>query len=132
MPPQVNATVTRVTGATAATGNRDNWDAAMAGATGPAGEPAGAGAEKWSGEVPAFLEEKIARSLTDVSDVAERRRLHLDTSDARALGVDTDDVITFTGPDGLSRTATALLVVYSDFAGIPAALQTTTLELRAG
>lgn len=131
MPPQVNATITRVQAATAATGGRDDWDESMANVAAPA-EPAGAGAEKWAGTAKAFLEEKASRSFeAGNDDVLERRILHVDSVDARAMGLDTNDVITFTDPAGIVRQATAAAIAIAELAGIPRELQTATIELRA-
>lgn len=124
MPPQVNATLTRVAGATAATGGRDDWDE-------PAGqEPAGAGAQKWTGAEEAYLREKVERirdgqTVTNVTV----RTLIIDTSVYRAIGIDTDDVVTYTGPDGEEQSSTCEAIAASELAGIPLALQTTRLEL---
>lgn len=125
MPPQVNARITAVLEATAAAGNRDDWDD-------PDAEPAGAGAQKWAGTVEAFLEETASRSFASGSDdLFERRRLHIDSADYRTMAVDTDDVIVYTGPDGVERSAEAKTITVAELAGIPRALQTTTIELRA-
>lgn len=129
MPPQVNATVTKVAAATGGAGGRDNWDETLA--AGAPDEPAGAGAQKWAGTVAAFLEEKVDRVPgPNGVDVLERRRLHVDAADARAIGVDTDDVVTFTDPAGVQRTARVIVAAYAELAGIPAELQTTRLELE--
>lgn len=124
MPPQVNATLTRVTGATAATGGRDDWDA-------PGVEPAGAGPQKWAGAAPAYYSESVQRTAGggDVN-VASTRTLFVDSAVARAAGIDTDDVLTFTGPDGVVRTARAATVAVRELAGIPADLQTARLDLE--
>lgn len=121
-PPQANATLTAVTSATAATGGREDWDE-------PEGaEPAGAGASKWTGSEPAYYLEKVERA-PDGSDVYVRRTLVLQTATARAAGIDTDDVLTFTDPTGTTRQATAQLIRYSD-APISAQLQTTRIDLQ--
>lgn len=124
-PLQVNATITSVTGATAATGGREDWD------TAEGVEPAGAGAAKWSGEEPAYYRERVEK-VPQGADVLVRRTLWLQTSAARELAIDTDDVITFTDPAGVSRKATAVAVAYADAgaAGIVSdRLQTTRIDL---
>lgn len=130
MPPQVNATLTAVVQATAAQGAREDWEGAFHGTPG-SHEPAGAGAAKWSGSVDAFLLETTDRvSGPDGVDVYERRRLYIDAADARTIGLDTNDVITFTGPDGNARQAIAVNIDIAELDGIPRELQTATLELR--
>lgn len=104
-PLQANATVTAVKTASAATGGRDDWD------TQEGVEPAGAEAAKWSGTELAYYREAIDK--VD-GNVLVRRTLYLQTAAARTMGIDTDDVITFTGPDGVERKATAVLVAYAD------------------
>ena len=125
MLPQTNARLTAVNGATAATGGRDDWDA-------PGAEPAGAGAQKWIGDAPAYYQERVTR-LEDTgggeANVVQARTLYLETATARAIGIDTDDVITFTDPAGVSRTGNAQVVTYSELAGVPSGLQTTRIEL---
>lgn len=130
MPPQVNATLTRVTGATAATGGRDDWDAAMDGLEGAAAEPAGAGAVKWEGEAAAYYRESVRRGQGATADVVEARTLYIDSHVARAASIDTDDVLTFRDPSGAERTARAGTVAIRELAGIPATLQTARLELE--
>ena len=127
-PRHVNARLTAVATATAATGGRDDWD------TAENVEPAGAGTSKWSGDEPAYYREEVDR--TDPAGVLVRRTLWLQTTAARTAGIDTDDVITFTGPDGTTHTATAIAVAYSDpseLNGTPIVserIATTRLELQ--
>lgn len=140
MPPQVNASITRLTAASSSSSAgagaaRDDWDEAMAGQAAGAEDPADVvvvgGAEKWAGTIDAFLEEKISRSLAAGDDVLERRILHIDAADYRELEADTNDVLTFTGPDGVARTATIAAIAVAELDGIPRDLQTASLELRA-
>lgn len=105
-PLHVNARIISVVDATAATGGRDDWWADV-----ESEEPAGAGASKWTGDEPAYYREAIDDST---GDVLERRTLWLATQTARTIGIDTDDVILFIGPDGQQHTATAQAVAYSD------------------
>lgn len=120
MPPQVNARLTRVQGATVATGGRDDWDA-------PAVEPGDAGAEKWAGVADAYYRETHDRRPDGRVLV---RELILDTATVTAAGIDTDDVLTFTDPAGVERTARAAIVAIRELAGVPAELQTARLELE--
>lgn len=132
MPPQTNATVTRVRSATAAQAGRDDWDEAVAGVaahTTPA-EPAGAGVEKWAGSVRAYYRENIDRQAGgDTVNIVTRYTLYVDTVAFDAATIDTDDVIAFTTDEGAALEATARTVARSALAGIPASLQTTRLEL---
>lgn len=121
MPPQVNARLTAVNDADAASGGRDDWDAPAA-PDGPA-----AGVEKWAGDEPAYYTEKITRAD---GNVVATRILYVDTHVATAAGIDTDDVLTFTDPDGEVRRARAALVARRALAGVPLELQTTRLELE--
>ena len=127
-PLHVNARLTAVATATAATGGRDDW------ATAEGVEPAGAGTSKWTGDEPAYYREEVDR--TDPAGVLVRRTLWLQTLTAREAGIDTDDTITFTGPDGQSHVATAIAVAYSDAAGqndtpiVSERIETTRLELQ--
>jgi len=116
MPPQVNATLTQVQGA----GTVDDWDT-----------PAAAGSVKWSGDADAYYREKLER-LADAGEVnvLVHRTLWIDTRDARDAGLDTDDVLTFTNPAGVSQTAKAIAVAYSELDGIPRDLQTTRIDLQ--
>jgi hypothetical protein len=123
MPTQVNATLTGVTGATAATGGRDDWDA-------PATEPAGAGPVKWTGSAGAYLRESVQRVVTDGNvDVVPLSILYIDTAVADAAGVDTDDVLSFTGPDGVARIARARAISRSSLPGVLPGVATTRLDL---
>lgn len=131
-PLQVNARITGVKQATAATSGRDDFfeDEGT--------EPTGAGVSKWSGDLPAYYREKIDK--VD-GDVLVRRTLILTTVDARTMTIDTDDVVVFIGPDGAEHQATAKLIAYSEASGsyaageVPVArivssmLETTRLEL---
>lgn len=126
MPPQVNARLTAVTGATAATRGRDDWDE-------PAGgEPADAGGLKWSGSAPAYYREDVRRIVGAAggADVVEARVLYIDSSVARAANIDTDDVLTYTDPAGVERTARAAVVAIRELAGVPGDIQTARLELE--
>lgn len=124
-PPQSNAVITRVTGATAATGGRDDWDE-------PAGaEPAGAGPLKWQGEARAYYRERTYRlAAAGADDVLLSRQLVLETARLRELGLDTDDVLTVTLDSGPTFTGRAAVIEVRELAGIPAALQTSRLELE--
>lgn len=116
MPAQANATVTAVAGA----GVRDDWDA-----------PAAAGGAKWSGSVRAYYRERVDRqSGGDGVNIAVARSLIIDTADYDALGIDTDDVVTFTRDGGAEQTGTAKAVAPARLAGIPRDLQTTRIELE--
>lgn len=125
MPPQTNATLTRIGSATAATGGRDDWDE-------PAGEePAGADAAKWTGAAGAYYTEHNAFTPgLGGADRTATRALIVDSSVARAAGVDTDDVVTFMHAGGqvVSRVTG---VAIRELAGIPVELQTARLELEA-
>lgn len=123
-PLQTNATVTRVTDATAAMGGLDDWDSAPS-------EPATSGAAKWTGSERAYLKvETVREQGPDGVNVLVRRTLIVQAAAARLMGVDTDDVITFTGPDGTQATATASAISISELAGIDPRLQTARLELQ--
>lgn len=127
-PLHVNARLTFVGTATAATGGRDDWD------TVEGVEPTGAGTMKWEGDEPAYYREEV--DDTNPAGVLVRRTLWIQTTAARTAGIDTDDIITFTGPDGTEHTATAIAVAYSDAAeqyGTPIVserIATTRLELQ--
>lgn len=123
-PLQTNATVTRVTDATAAMGGLDDWDSAPA-------EPATSGAAKWTGSEPAYLKvETVREQGPDGVNVLVRRTLIVQAATARLMAVDTDDVITFTGPDGTQATATTSAISISELAGVDPRLQTARLELQ--
>lgn len=118
--PQVNARLTAVGQATAAQNQRDDWHE-------EAGEePAGAGASKWSGDEPAYYLEARERIGGDLVDV---RALIIETALAQTIGVDTNDVLTFTDPAGVERTVTATRIRVSAYAGAPSSHQTARLEL---
>ena len=113
----------RVLQATAATGGRADWDE-------PAGvEPAGAGAAKWAGAADAYYTVKSQFTAgADGANVTATRRLIIDSAIARASGVDTDDVVTWTGASG--GTARVVAVAIAELAGIPPELQTARLDLE--
>lgn len=125
MPAQVNATLTGVTGATAASGGRDNYYE-------PEGPPdADEGAVKLAdGDVAAYYRERIDRVQgPNGVDVLTRRTLIIDSVDFRDLGIDTDDVLTIDGPAG-TFTARAQAVAVAELDGIPRDLATTRIELE--
>lgn len=118
MPPQVNATVTAVVGA----GTGDDWD-----------RPAEAGAVKWTAGARVYYRETTdrVRGATGGLDILERRELILDTADVDAMGLDTDDFITFTvDGDASVRTGSAKSIRRARLAGIPRALQTAKVVLE--
>lgn len=130
--PQANATLTTVTGASAATGGRDDWDDVDAWDDTDDTVPAGDAPAKWEGSVRAYYSESLARSADGATqDTYLRRRLILETVDADVI--DTDDVITLELDDrpGEPITARARLVERRRLARIPSRLQTTRLELDA-
>ena len=115
MPPQVNAHVVKVSGA----GTADDWDRAGA-----------AGAVKWEGEASAYYREKADRVEADGAvNVLTRRTVWVDTTDADAMSVDTDDVIEVRLDRGSTITATAQAVSRSALDGVSPDLQTTRLDL---
>lgn len=119
MPLQENATVTKVVDPGAASGvGSDDWDAA-----------ADAPTEKWTGSVRAYYREKIDRRPG--VDVLVIRTLIIDTADYDDLGIDTDDIVTFTVDGAAQTTGTAALVSVARLAGIASDLQTTRIELAA-
>jgi len=123
VPAQTNARLTRVGSATAKTGGRDDWDQA-AGV-----EPAGANTEKWAGAAPAYY--TATSRFTpgpDGADFTATRRLIIDSTVARASGVDADDVVTWTGAG--AGTARVIAVSIAELAGIPPELQTARLDLE--
>jgi hypothetical protein len=125
MPPQVNARLTGVTTATAArTMAREDWDQA-AGV-----EPAGAGTVKWSGDAPAYYREatRFVPGAAGATVISERV-LYVDSRVVREAGIDTDDVLSFTDPAGVARTARAIVIAVSELDGVPPELQTARLEL---
>lgn len=116
MPAQANATVTRIAGA----GVADDWDA-----------PAAAGGNKWVGEVRGYYRESLDRvpSGGGVS-VLKRRELILDYADVKAMGLDTDDVITFrVDGDAADSTGTAQTIPRRELGGVPRGLQTSRIVL---
>lgn len=128
MPPQTNARLTAVNAADTGTGGRDDWDAPA-----PASTPdtAPAGAVKWSGDADAYYRQKVQRTPDGSGglNIVEVRTLFVDSAVARASGVDTDDVITFTDPAGVVRRARASSIALSELDGVPSDLQTARLEL---
>ena len=131
---QTNARLLAVASATAATGGRDDWD------EDEAVEPDGAATSKWTGDEPAYYREEVDN--TQPGDVLVRRTLWLQTQTAKAAGIDTDDVLTILGPDGVEFAARAQAVAYShahaggspdyDFAPplVSPELETTRLQLQ--
>lgn len=105
-PLQVNARLSAVSTATAATGGRDDWDEEEG------VEPDGAGTAKWTGDAPAYYREEIDH--TEQGDVIVRRTLWLQTAVARAAGIDTDDVLTIINPNGDTVSIPAVAIAYSD------------------
>lgn len=114
---QVNAHVTAIHGA----GTADDWDRA-----------GGPGAEKWAGRAPAYYQEKIdrVRGAGDAVDVLTRRTLYVDTAEADAMALDTDDVITLELDRGPAVQAKALLIARAALDGFDA-VATTRIELEA-
>lgn len=125
MPPQVNAQLLAVSGADPESGGKDDWDNPVD----PTDPPSGT--SKWAGSADAYYSESIRRvSNGDTVDLVQVRALIIDTHIARDIGIDTDDVLTFTDPAGVERRARAAVIRRSQLAGIPAQLQTTRLELE--
>lgn len=123
MPAQANATLVRVTTATAATGGRDDWDA-------PGAEPAGAGVDKWAGSVPAYYRQKVQRLQgANGPDVQTVHTVWVDTVDARRIGVDTDDVLHLVTAGGTVH-GTAQAVAYSELDGVDPDLATTRIDFE--
>jgi hypothetical protein len=118
MPPQSNATVTAIAGA----GTAPDWE-----------EPGTAGAAKWAGSARAYYREATDRSASDGGgvDVNLRRELILDTADLEAMGLDTDDVVTFTVDGEDPTTGKAQVIRKAKLAGIPRGLQTSKITLEA-
>ena len=117
MPAQANATVTAIAGA----GVADDWDRA-----------GGAGAVKWNGSARAYYRERADRQAgADSTDVLTKRELVLDVADVDAMGLDLDDVLTFT-VDGRAGalTGTARTVPRPRLAGVPRGLQTSRIILE--
>lgn len=128
MPLQVNATLTAVNGSDAGTGGRDDWDAPVPAAT---DATAPTGPVKWAGVADAYYVEQDVRAVGPAGvDVTTVRRLIIDSTVARASGVDTDDVLTFTDPTGTVVHARASKVRISELAGVSASLQTARLDLE--
>lgn len=117
MPPQTNATVTAVTGQ----GRPDDWDTAAV-----------AGAGKWAGEARAYYRESLVEVRGDGRVTTTlRRELILDYADVDAMGLDTDDVVTFR-VDGRSADtlASAAVIPRKLLGGIPRELQTSRIILE--
>lgn len=130
MPPQANATVTAVGEAHAETGGAvDDWDVQVAAPAG--GSPAALALVKWTGSVRAYYRETGERvSVNGTTDVRIKRELIIDTADALAMGLDTDDLITFTVDGRGARTARAGMIPTPQLAGIPGSLQTARIRLE--
>jgi hypothetical protein len=128
VPLQTNASLLAVNDADAGTGGRDDWDAPVP-ASSPATAPAGA--LKWAGDVDAYYRETVDRVWTAAGvDVVAVRRLIIDSSVARAAAVDTDDVVTFVDPTGVTVHARVARVSIAELVGITPALQTARLDLQ--
>jgi len=90
-----------------------------------------AGAAKWNGSAPAYYREDVRRDVTaGGANVVAARVLYVDSAVARAAGIDTDDVLTFTDPAGVVVSARAAVVAIRELDGVPAELQTARLELE--
>ena len=117
MPPQVNATLTKVAGATGG----ESYD----------GPPA-AGPQKWAGEEDVYLRERrqrIVNAQGGVDIVLDRvLMVDRDVDPGWAVG----DVVTFTRRDGGVETGVVELVERPDISDpdIPAELITTRLTLQ--
>lgn len=122
-PPQTNATLTRVTQASAAERGRDDWDT-------PGVEPTGGGASKWTGSAAAYYREAVQRVVTDGDvNLIPVRTLYVGSDVALAAGIDTNDVLRFTTTDGRTIDAVARVVSIAQLPGVPAAVQTARLDL---
>lgn len=133
MPAQINATLTHITAATAASGGRDDWDEARAADTNqtPVSEPAGTGAVKWEGYAGAYLTDGLIRvDGPNGPKIGTVRVLYIDSAIAVAADLDTDDVLEFTDQNGREMTGEADMVAVRQLAGIPGNLQTTRIQLR--
>lgn len=112
MLPQSNARLTKIE----SSGTRKDWEL-----------PAGAGAEKWAGDVDAYYTEKRERvTAGGDSDVIVRRMLIVETRHVEAL--DNDDLITFTYA-GAEQISSVQLIERRDLADMPADLRTARLTL---
>lgn len=117
MPPQVNATLSRVQGVSAGE--------AVDG-------PVAAGAEKWAGSVGAYLRERRNRQREAATGNVEIDRQLIVENDDPPVDWAIGDVVTFTPAGAASQTGTVQLVerrAISDPA-IPPELQTTRLTLE--
>lgn len=116
MPPQVNATILKVTGQ----GTADDWD-----------RPAAAGADKWNGRVRAYYREATDRAVVENAvNVLVRRELILDVADLDLMGLDTDDTITFRADNASADDAgQAKAIRTARLAGVPRGLQTAKVTL---
>jgi hypothetical protein len=124
MPPQVNATLLKVSGAGEGGGTGGDFGHA------DAGGDITPGPSKWTGERPAYYSERVTRTAGDTgTNVDILRELIIDTGDVADL-IDTDDVLTFALEDGPEQTGTAREIARHRLAGIPPELQTTRLVLE--
>ncbi len=133
MPAQINATLTRITAATAASGGRDDWDEARIATDTDTdtAEPAGTGAVKWEGHAGAYLTDGLIRvDGPNGPRVGTVRVLYIDSAIAVTAALDTDDVIEFTDQNGREMSGEADMVAIRQLAGIPGNLQTTRIQLR--
>jgi hypothetical protein len=123
---QVNAKLTTVTGASAATGGgADDWDAATPG--GPATDsPAG----KWAGNADAYFSMRRTRvQSASGADVVAVPTLIVDAALADAIPIDENDVITFVTEPGQTIIGTAQVISGARLASMPADVQTTRITL---
>jgi hypothetical protein len=131
VPRQVNASITRIqqAGATVGGGDVDDWD--TPGTDSPDEEAGGAGSEKWAGAISAYYREKVDRVPDGAGgiNVLTRRTLWIDSADAEALAIDTDDVVTFTAR-GASQTGQAKTIARAALPGVAANIQTTRIDLE--
>lgn len=112
-----NATLTRIAGGPA----RDDWD------DGPT-----TGTAKWEGSQRAYYREKTERVTVDgTSDVTLSRTLYVDTPFAVSQAIDTDDTLVWSTDDGRTMTGRARIIAGAGMSGLPAAVDTTRLELIA-
>lgn len=112
-----NATVTAVRGG----GSRDEWTAAPA------------GLDKWTGSARGYYREREVRETGPggATNRTLKRELVLTLADVTELGLDTDDVLTFT-VDDLDEVleGRAAIIPRLPGPGIPAALQTSRIVLE--
>lgn len=132
MPPQANATITRVGESrsdTETAGAIDDWDVQV-----PAPAPGSPEADaliKWEGAARAYYRESTTReSQGGTTNVLLKRELILDTADAQAMGLDTDDVITFTVDGAVEASeARAQIIPTPRLARVSRGLQTARVRL---